>query len=322
MSEKDKNINRRDFLKRSAGALGLFVLTSAPVAAVINRAKSAPGVYPAKERKPAPSGETKTKRRAWCMVIDLRKCEGCVTIGIAPGCTQACINGHFTPEGQQWIQVYKTELPGNGSFFMPTPCFQCENAPCVNVCPVTATYHNEDGVVLIDHKRCIGCRFCMSACPYQRRFFNWGTPKLPPEAVFAEYSPLYPVPAIKGTVIKCMFCAHLLHDGKLPYCVVGCPMKAIYIGDLVEDVASNGIEVVILSRFLRENNAFRYKEDLGTQPRVWYIPGHGEQFGRKAHDERELLPLNVPWGNAGFDRELGVWPWEEPDIWTWEANPK
>ncbi|MDP2919938.1 MAG: 4Fe-4S dicluster domain-containing protein [Dehalococcoidia bacterium] len=321
MQEKNKKINRRDFLKRTAGAVGLVALASTPFA-VFNRVKGAPDNPLATEGKPDNNASAKSKVRAWGMVIDLRKCDGCVTIGISPACTQTCINGHFAPKGQEWIQVYKAELPGGGSSFMPVPCFQCENAPCVNVCPVAATYHNEDGVVLVDHKRCIGCRFCMSACPYHRRFFNWGTVELPPEAAFAEYSPLYPVPAIKGTVIKCMFCAHFLHDGKLPFCVAGCPMKAIYMCDFNEDVASNGVEVVILSRFLRENNAYRYKEDLGTQPRVWYIPGHGEQFGRHANDTRELKPVNVPWGGATPDQRLGLWPWDKPDTWTWEANPK
>lgn len=245
------------------------------------------------------------------MVIDLKKCEGCVTIDTPPQCTQACINGHFIPKDEQWIQVYEKELPGGGSFFLPAPCYQCENAPCVNVCPVAATYHEKNGVVLIDHNRCIGCRMCMAACPYQRRFFNWSTPKLPPEAALAEYSPLYPVPAVKGTVIKCMFCAHLLHNGRLPLCVVGCPMKALYIGDLNEDVASNGAEVVNLSKFLDENNAYRYKEELGTQPRVWYLPGYGQSFGRKTKDSRSFKQPEWPWGGDGFNRRPGIWPWGE-----------
>ena len=217
------------------------------------------------------------------------------------------------PKGQQWIQVFEVELPGGGVYYMPAPCFQCENAPCVNVCPVAATYHTEDGLVLVDHRRCIGCRMCIGACPYHRRFFNWGTPELPPEATLAEYSPLYPVPAVKGTVIKCMFCAHMLKDGKLPLCVTGCPMKALYICDLNEDIASNGLEVVKLSKFLDENDAYRYKEELGTQPRVWYLPGHGQNLGRKPDDTREMKPATWSWGEDGFNRRPGVWPWRGTD---------
>ncbi len=294
--------------------LGLLGVLSSPFMPLLRRAKAADGT--------AEAAAGKQKVRAWCMVIDLKKCEGCVTIDTPPQCTQACITGHFVPKGQEWIQVYEVDLPGGGSHFMPAPCFQCENAPCVNVCPVAATYHDKDGVVLVDHNRCIGCRFCIAACPYHRRFFNWGTPELPPEAAFAEYSPLYPVPAVKGTVIKCMFCAHLLRDGKLPNCVTGCPMKALYIGDLNEDLASNGVAVVKLSKFLDEGSAYRYKEDLGTQPRVFYLPGYGQRFGRTPDDPRQFKPPQWAWGGEGFDYAPGLDIWKKSDAWTWEAQVK
>ncbi len=283
--------------------MGFLAILSSPLMPGLNRVKAADSA--------SETASTKEKVRAWCMVIDLKKCEGCVTIDTPPQCTQACITGHFVPKGQEWIQVYEVDLPGGGTYFMPAPCYQCENAPCVNVCPVAATYHDKNGIVLIDHHRCIGCRMCMAACPYQRRFFNWGTPEIPPEAALAEYSPLYPVPAIKGTVIKCMFCAHFLRDGKLPYCVTGCPMKALYIGDLNENIASNGMEVVELSEFLDDNNAYRYKGELGTQPRVWYLPGHGENFGRKPKDPRQFKQPIWGWGGEGYNRRPGVWPWGE-----------
>lgn len=295
------NLSRREFMKKSAGVMGLMAFLASPLMPVMNRVRAA--------ENPSDMEHEGKKVRHWCMVIDLKKCEGCVTIGTPPQCTQACITGHYAPKGQQWIEVYEVDLPGGGSFFLPAPCYQCENAPCVNVCPVAATYHTEDGVVLIDHHRCIGCRSCMAACPFQRRFFNWGTPELPPEAAFAEYSPLYPVPAVKGTVIKCMFCLHFLRDGKLPYCVVGCPMKALYMGDLEEDIASNGVEVVELGKFLDDNDAFRYKEGLGTQPRVWYLPGHGQSFGRKPDDSRPFKRAEWTWGGEGNDRRIGIWPW-------------
>ncbi len=294
-------MNRRDFLKKSLGALGLSAVLSSSLASLLGRRQAIAST----------EMESAKKLRQWGMVIDLRGCDGCVGLGIPPQCTQSCINGHFSPKGQEWIQVYTAGLPGGGTYFLPTPCYQCENAPCVNVCPVAATYHTEDGVVLIDHHRCIGCRMCMAACHYQRRFFNWATPEVPPEAAFAEYSPVYPVPAIKGTVIKCMFCAHFLEMGKLPYCVLACPRKVLYVADLVEDIASNGVEVVKLARLLDENNAFRYKEELGTQPRVWYLPGHGQLSGRKPNDPRPLIPPVWGWGGEGFDRKISVWPWGE-----------
>lgn len=305
---KARRIDRREFIKRSAGALGLAAITASPLVAVVNRVKAANGLNGAISQQANAEGK---QARAWTMIIDLKKCDGCVTINAPAQCTQACINGHFAPVGQEWIQVYTVELPGGGTTFLPTPCYQCENAPCVNVCPVAATYHNEDGVVLIDHKRCIGCRMCMAACPYHRRFFNWSTPELPPEAALATYSPHYPVPAVKGTVIKCMFCAHLLHDGKLPLCVIGCPMKALYMGDLNEDVATNGREVVQLSKFLDENDAYRYKENLGTQPRVYYLPGHGQEFGRSAQDPRKMIPPVWNYGGLGFDYEVQPFTWKK-----------
>jgi molybdopterin-containing oxidoreductase family iron-sulfur binding subunit len=254
------------------------------------------------------------------MVIDLKGCDGCVGLETSPQCLQACILGHYVPKGMKWIEIYEHELPGGGSYFMPTPCYHCENAPCVNVCPVAATYHIESGIVLIDQRRCIGCRFCMAACPYQRRFFNWGTPEQPPEAALAEYSPEHQVPAIKGTVMKCDFCPDMMRQGKLPYCVAACPRKVLYMGDLNEDFASNGEEVVKLSRFLDDNNAYRYKEELGTQPRVFYLPGHGQDFGRHPDDPRQLLPTTWPWGGDGFNRHPGIWPWKESDKWTWEEQ--
>ena len=302
MQNKDKGLTRRQFIRRSAGTVGFLALLSSPFIAISNRLKASDNTS---ETVP-----TEQKVRAWCMVIDLKKCEGCVTIDTPPQCTQACTMSHFVPKGQQWIEVYEVDLPGGGSYFMPTPCFHCENAPCINVCPVGATYHTKEGIVLIDQRRCIGCRMCMGACPYQRRFFNWGTPQLPAEAAFVEYSPDHQIPAMKGTVMKCDFCPDMMRRGKLPMCVSGCPMRALYMGDLIEDIASNGTEVVKLSRFLDDNDAYRYKEELGTQPRVWYLPGHGQDFGRKPDDPREFKPPTWTWGGEGYDRRPDVWDWE------------
>jgi molybdopterin-containing oxidoreductase family iron-sulfur binding subunit len=284
----DKGLDRRQFIQ-SLGAAGTLAVLSVPFLTV-------PGCTRASDSIAADGPiEHSRKMRSWCMVIDLKKCDGCVGLETPPQCTQACVNGHLVPKGQQWIQVFEMDLPGGGSFFMPVPCQHCESAPCVNVCPVAATYHTQEGLVLIDHRRCIGCRMCMAACPYQRRFFNWDKPQLPPEAVFAEYSPLNPIPTVIGTVNKCVFAAHLLLEGRMPFCVMGCPQNALYMGDLNDDIASNGREVVTLSRFLDDNNGYRFKEELGTQPRVWYLPGHGEDSGRKPDDSRQLEPVVWSW---------------------------
>ena len=232
--------------------------------------------------------KTKTagRLRQWAMVFDLRKCEGCVTTDKAPQCIEGCNAEHFVPKGQEWIRVFEVEGAAGHNYFLPRPCMQCENPPCVNVCPVGATYKTEEGVVLINHETCIGCRMCMAACPYGVRSFNWDEPENPAGATFANYSPAYPVPHRQGTVEKCMLCAHRTKDGKLPACAEACPMDAIYLGDLSEDIATNGKDVVKLSAFLAENSAFRLKEELGTRPRVWYIPGHGQEYGHKINVNR------------------------------------
>jgi molybdopterin-containing oxidoreductase family iron-sulfur binding subunit len=242
--------------------------------------------------------------RQWTMIIDLRACDGCQSTGQPPRCTAACIEGHFAPEPMEWMEVFEADLPGGGTQFIPTPCQQCQNPPCVNVCPVAATFSTPEGTVLIDQERCIGCRICMAACPYDRRFFNWGNAPVPPEALLADYSPEHQVPAKKGTVMKCDFCPDMARTGTLPYCIQGCPQQAIYYGDLEEDVATNGREVVSASRFLSENGAYRLKEDLGTEPRVYYIPGHGEAAGRDAFDAGRS-PTEWPW----MERAEGAVTW-------------
>ena len=239
----------------------------------------------------------RARTRQWTMIIDLRRCDGCQSIGLPPQCTTACVEGHFAPEPMQWIEVYEHELPGDGTRFVPTPCQQCQNPPCVNVCPVAATFSTPEGPVLIDQDRCIGCRICMAACPYDRRFFNWGDPPVPVDALQADYDLELQVPARKGTVMKCDFCPDMVRSGTLPYCIQGCPHRAIYYGDLEEDNATNGRELVSVSRFLANNDAFRLKEELGTQPRVFYIPGHGEDVGRDP-TTRGFLPIRWPWSRV------------------------
>ena len=271
---------------------GLFRLIAGGLAAA-GLAQVAPGAA----RSAANGAATPTGRlRRWSMVIDLRKCDGCQSTGKPPQCTQACIEGHFVPQPMEWIQLYEQPigLEADRTQFLPAPCMQCQNPPCVNVCPVAATFSTPEGPVLIDQQRCIGCRLCMEACPYDRRFFNWGDAPIPQQALFMDYDPEHQTPAIRGTVMKCDFCPDMARAGRMPYCVQGCPNGAIYYGDLEEDVATNGFEVVKLSKFAADNNAYRLKEELGTEPRVRYIPGHGELVGRDPR-KKGRLPTVWPW---------------------------
>jgi dimethyl sulfoxide reductase iron-sulfur subunit len=212
-----------------------------------------------------------TAPHQWAFVIDLRRCDGC------DKCVDACQKAHYLAKDQTWIKVYWMKDATGKRYAMPRLCMHCEVAPCVRVCPVTATYRNNEGVVLVDQNVCIGCRTCMAACPYEARYFNWSNPP-PTPTLLTQTMPEFPVPQQMGTVGKCILCVHNTDMGKLPVCVEGCPMGALYIGDLKSDIATNGQESVKLSKFLRENDAFRYREELGTRPRVWYIAGHGQKF--------------------------------------------
>jgi dimethyl sulfoxide reductase iron-sulfur subunit len=217
--------------------------------------------------------KTGTKaEHAWCMVIDLRSCDGC------KACTVACQTRHGLREEQTWIKVFEMEDAKGGKFPMPRPCMMCEDPPCLKVCPVGSTIRTNEGLVLVDTDTCVGSRACMAACPYEARYFNWKDP-LPAKRMPMPNTPQMPV-AQKGTVGKCVFCADRLPQGEVPACVGGCPMGVLYIGDLVTDVAVNSFgKTVVLSEFLRANDAMRYKEELGTNPRVYYIQGHGQNLG-------------------------------------------
>jgi dimethyl sulfoxide reductase iron-sulfur subunit len=218
----------------------------------------------------APPAEASGERQ-WAFVIDLRLCDGC------DKCTEACQKDHFLAPDQKWIDVYRMTSSSGQPFFMPRLCMHCENPPCEKVCPVGATFMNQEGVVLVDQKTCIGCRMCMAACPYDARYFNWDeSPPVPEE--YSQPMPEFPVPQRQGTVGKCVLCVHYSESGQLPACVEACSMGALYIADLRADVATNGNETVKLSTFLNDNDAIRLKEELGTRPRVFYILGHGQNY--------------------------------------------
>jgi Fe-S-cluster-containing dehydrogenase component len=222
----------------------------------------------------------------WAMVIDLDKCIGC------QACTVACRMENNTPvAGPEeaaagrailWNEVLtylEGEYPNVTARYIPRPCFHCENPPCVRVCPVQATYKNEEGLVIQDYARCIGCRYCATACPYGARYFNWYEPHWP-EALKAHLNPDAEVaPRPKGVVEKCTFCIQRLHKARskaeaegrvfqatdfIPACVETCTGRARYMGDL-DDPNS------LVSQLAKSTRAFRLEEELGTQPKVIYL---------------------------------------------------
>jgi len=268
--EVNKVLSRRNLLT----TLGVTAAGGA-LAMVAYRDEAQAATTPHEAHGATAPTDPKGPAHAWCMVIDLRTCDGCAM------CTRSCQQRHGLREEQTWIKVYSMEDSSGGTFAMPRPCMMCEDPPCLKVCPVGATLRTDEGLVLVDTETCVGSRACMAACPYEARYFNWTEP-LPAKRMPMANSPQMPL-AKKGTVGKCVLCADRLPQGELPACVSGCPMGVLYIGDLVTDIAVNGPgNTVVLSEFLRENDAVRYKEELGTNPRVYYILGHGQNLGGQA----------------------------------------
>ena len=205
--------------------------------------------------------------RKFVMVIDLARCKN------ARKCVIACQNMHYLPEDKEWLKVKLLKDNQNTApYWFPKTCFHCDNPPCVKVCPIDATYKRTDGIVLIDNDRCIGCKFCMAACPYSTRVFNWGEPEIPAEPVPLDCAAETGTPAQIGTVEKCDFCPDMARQGKLPHCVPACPNGAIYYGDQNEDIVTNGSETVRFSQLIYDKGGYRYAEELGTEPRVYYLP--------------------------------------------------
>jgi len=213
--------------------------------------------------------------RRWVMIIDLAKCRN------ARQCVTACQAAHnLRPYEYHINTLVMQENEKTSPYFMPKPCQQCDNPPCVSVCPVDATFKRPDGIVLIDNERCIGCRFCIAACPYSARIFHWEEPKEVDGQDDLTYDVELNVPQRKGTVTKCLFSADRVREGQLPYCVSACPNGVFYFGDENEDSVTNGTtkETVRLSTLLEDNAGYRLMPELGTQPRVYYLPPKNRLF--------------------------------------------
>lgn len=211
--------------------------------------------------------------KKFVMVVDLGRCKN------ARKCVTACQKMHYLPEDKEWLKVkLMKDNDKSAPYWFPKMCFHCDSPPCVKVCPVDATFKRTDGLVLIDNERCIGCKFCMAACPYSTRVFNWDDPELTKELEEMSYSPETSVPSKVGTVEKCDFCPDMVRKGKLPDCVTACPNGVFYFGDENEDAVTNGDETVRLSTLLKDKAGYRFMEELGTKPRVYYLPPSERMF--------------------------------------------
>ena len=181
---------------------------------------------------------SKTTKK-WGMVIDLRKCIGCHS------CSVACKTENEVPPAvfRSWVKLMdKGVYPNARSLSLPVLCNNCENAVCVKVCPVKASYKRDDGIVMVDPHKCVGCKYCMAACPYQVRHLN----------------------PIRRYVQKCSFCYQRVDAGLMPACVETCPARARVFGDLNDPTS----EIV---KLLVENPTSVLKPESGTKPNVFYI---------------------------------------------------
>jgi len=215
---------------------------------------------------------------SFAFAISLSRCNG------NRRCVEACVkeNNQGRDPAIQYIKVleldagtfnvekgdmyYEGDVPKKGKVYLPVQCNQCENPPCVKACPTEATWKEKDGIVVIDYDWCIGCRYCMAACPYEARRFNYTKPEIPATQINPNQGYLSNRVRPKGVVEKCHFCLHRTRKGFFPACHEACPTGARKFGDLNDPNSE-------VSAVLREKRVFVLKEELNTVPRVFYYFG-------------------------------------------------
>lgn len=196
-------------------------------------------------------------------------------------CVEACHieNNHDRDTNQSYIRVlelpkgalgldgasstYSGEVPKEDKFYMPVQCQQCDEPPCVDVCPVQATWKEDDGIVVVDYNWCIGCRYCEAACPYHARRFNWKKPSIPADEVNPDQGYLSNRIRPQGVVEKCHYCLHRTREGRLPACLEACPTGARVFGNILDPNSE-------IRWILANKRVFILKEELGTQPAFFY----------------------------------------------------
>ena len=295
-----KNVSRRQFLFYVLGAAGAVALSRVAFnkTALASPKEGMTGISTPGAFKPTTGNSLKNNHADGQdtaplenfqpgIVIDVGACIGCRT------CMYVCKAENNIPESisPPWPQVFQmpdsvdltghpsqeelikgsttnyTSAPQPGFWYLGTQCNHCKNAPCVKVCPTGATHKDKDGYVLMDYHKCIGCRFCIVACPYNARRFNWVKPQLNEK----DINPLVPVRPI-GVVEKCTFCVHRTREGKLPRCVEACPVGARHFGNLLDPNSE-------ASKVLKAERSIRLLEELNTEPHISYIT-RGKKYTR------------------------------------------
>lgn len=250
-------MKRRDFLK-----IACFSVAGLP-------ARSTFGLFTGKTL----DQQKKDGQPQWAMVVDLKTC---ITKPGCRECIDACHSIHNVPQLNDpkseikwiWTNPFDKVFPEHTHQFSSLQvrqqpvlvlCNHCDNPPCVKVCPTKATFKRADGLVMMDYHRCIGCRYCMAACPYGARSFNWSDPR----PSIKNINPAFPT-RTKGVVEKCNFCEERLVKGYLPACVEACPAGGLTFGDLNDHESQ-------IRKTLDFRSSFRRKAHLGTEPKVFYV---------------------------------------------------
>jgi molybdopterin-containing oxidoreductase family iron-sulfur binding subunit len=285
-AEKDAKLTRRMFGSCAAGAVGWILTACGPrrlhempkerirksIADLERQYAERHGVDVKVSATPATPGVE------FAYALDLSRCVGCRR------CVYACVEENNQSRNPQlhWIKVlsmekekgvdfahadpyYKPEqVPEDGHFYVPVSCQQCRNAPCTKVCPTGATWTEPDGIVVIDYDWCIGCRYCMAACPYGARHFNWAEPSVPEGEINKNTHYLGNRPRPKGVVEKCTFCIQRVRAGRYPACVEVCPAGARKFGNLLDKDSE-------IRYIIEHKRVFVLKEELNTAPRFFYF---------------------------------------------------
>jgi len=289
--EKRAGVNRRQFPAGTAGLFGMIAVSSCSwqeffqqnfrrmtreeIDRTLERLQAQ---YKAKYGKDFVVGaEGPIDGTLFGYALDIQRCIGCRR------CVYACVeeNNQSRDPQIQYIRVLRfrdgnmdfeeselyydpDRVPQEGYYYLPVQCQHCENAPCTKVCPVQATWKEPDGIVVVDYNWCIGCRYCMAACPYMGRWFNWTDPVIPKDKINTKTHYLGNRPRMRNVVEKCTFCIQRVPKGKYPACVEACPVGARKFGNLLDPDSE-------ISWLIRNKRVFRLKEDLNTQPKFYYF---------------------------------------------------